>query len=368
MTSPTIGSSLDHVIGPDGLFSVRLDDGEVRLRAVDGDTISIRDSGDRELDELFTIELGEGSASLRTNRTAPLRRHGRDRSPDLRIDLPRRTTVVIEAASADIEADGLVGDQRYRTASGDTTLRAVSGRIAIEAVSGDADVTATGEAAIKIKTVSGDLDLRAATLTSLEAGTTSGDIRIAGRLAGPGPFAIVTVSGDALLAPAGDVRIEMATLSGDLQSELGGRSEGGRGRRSLIVGSGGPLINVRSLSGDLRVVRPVPVGSSAGSAEAGAGAQAARPIGASGPAPAPSPTSVAAGVVDPPVVDPPAAESANSAIAAAYDDARLRILRSLEDGAIDVAEAGRRLEALDGDRVDPATQTERFTPGGTPDA
>ena len=34
----------------------------------------------------------------------------------------------------------------------------------------------------------------------------------------------------------------------------------------------------------------------------------------------------------------------NGAIAAAYDDARLRILRSLERGEIDVAEAGRRLE------------------------
>jgi hypothetical protein len=37
----------------------------------------------------------------------------------------------------------------------------------------------------------------------------------------------------------------------------------------------------------------------------------------------------------------------NGAIAAAYDDARLRILRSLERGEIDVAEAGRRLEQLD---------------------
>ena len=37
----------------------------------------------------------------------------------------------------------------------------------------------------------------------------------------------------------------------------------------------------------------------------------------------------------------------DTAIAAAYDEARLRILRSVERGEIDVAEAGRRLEALD---------------------
>jgi hypothetical protein len=364
MTSPTIGSSLDHMIGPDGLFSVRLHDGDVRLRAVDGDTISIRDGGGQELDGSFTIELGVGSASLRANRVILGGSHRHGHSADLRVDLPRRTTVVIEAGSADIEADGLAGDQRYRTASGDTKLRAVSGRVAVEAVSGDADITATGEAAVTIKTVSGDVDLRADTLTSLEAGTTSGDIRIAGRLAGPGPFAIVTVSGDTLLAPVGDVRIEMATLSGDLRSELDGRSEGGRGRRSLTVGSGGPLVNVRSLSGDLRVVRPTPVGSAG--AETVAATRSVPPIEATSPAPSASPTPVA----DPAaaLADLPATESVDSAIAAADDDARLRILRSLEDGSIDVAEAGRRLEALDGDQVDPASQTERFSPVETPHA
>ena len=77
------------------------------------------------------------------------------------MDLPRGATVVIEAGSADIEADGLAGDQRYRTASGDMTLRAVSGRIAVDVVSGDVDISATGEAAVTIKTVSGDVELRA---------------------------------------------------------------------------------------------------------------------------------------------------------------------------------------------------------------
>ena len=43
----------------------------------------------------------------------------------------------------------------------------------------------------------------------------------------------------------------------------------------------------------------------------------------------------------------PAASASDAAIAAAYDEARLRILRSVERGEIDVAEAGRRLEALD---------------------
>jgi hypothetical protein len=42
---------------------------------------------------------------------------------------------------------------------------------------------------------------------------------------------------------------------------------------------------------------------------------------------------------------PPSPSAA--AISAAYEDARLTILKQLERGEIDVTEAGRRLEALD---------------------
>ncbi len=97
----------------------------------------------------------------------------------------------------------------------------MSGRIDIEAVSGDVDIVATGDADAAIRTVSGDVGLSGPRpLRSLRASTTSGDLKVAGRLAGPGPFAIETVSGDGLLAPAGDLRIEMTTMSGDLRSEV----------------------------------------------------------------------------------------------------------------------------------------------------
>jgi Putative adhesin len=369
MTTTITGASLDHVIGPNGLLSIRLRDGRARLRAVDGDVLRIRDGHGRDLADMFAIELGDGNASFRAGKRADRGLHG-GHTPDVEIDLPRTATVVIEAGSADIEVDGLAGDQRYRTASGDMSLRAVSGRVAVDAVSGDIDISATGQASLTIRTVSGDVELRAATLTALEAATTSGDLSIAGRFAGPGPFAIVTVSGDTLLAPAGDVRIEMATLSGDLRSKLGGRTEGGRGNRSLTVGAGGPTVSLRSLSGDLLVAPPTAVPAPA----------APEPP----TAPEPPRDSEHQSRVE------PATPVQNGAIAAAYDDARLRILRSLERGEIDVAEAGQRLEALDGvdpldplepagsdlievprdapDTVDPGTETARFDPNLTTDA
>jgi hypothetical protein len=352
MTSST-GSSLEHAIGPDGLVSLRLRDGQVRLRATDGETIRIHDSGDRDLSEMFAIELGDGSVSLRATRDPGIlgrRRHGS--SPDLEVEVPQRATIIVETASADIDAHGLLGDQRYRTASGDVKLQAVSGRIAIDAISGDVDVVANGTADVALRTVSGDVELRAGTLRSLRATSTSGDLKVAGRLEGPGPFSVETVSGDALVAPAGDVRIEMTTVSGDLDSEVGDRPTGSRGHRSLSVGAGGPLLTFRSMSGDLRVVRATPAGTPSTTARS---ALAMEPIAAlASPKASPMASPKASPDPDPGMVAPegPAAE--------ADGEGRLSILRLLERGDIDVVEAGRLLAALDGgEPADPTTDTTR---------
>jgi hypothetical protein len=323
MTMTTTGSRLEHPIGADGLFSLQLRSGDVRLTGVDGDTITVLEHRGRDLGAAFEIALGDGSLSLHELRGAAGFRGG---GGDLEISLPRRATVVVETASGDLEVDGLRGDQHYRMASGDLRMRDVGGGIVVQGVSGDVNVVAAGDADVTLTTVSGDVELRAATLRSLSVASTSGDAKVAGRFAGQGPFSIETVSGDVLLAPAGDVRMEMRTVSGDLTSDVGGRIESGRGRRSVSIGSGGPTLAIRSMSGDVTVVRPVAF---------------AADLEPSVEAPAPEATGADA--------DDPAepTKPANGAIAATYEDARLRILRSLERGEIDVTEAGRHLEALD---------------------
>ena len=254
MTMTTAGSRLEHPIGADGLFSLQLRSGDVRLRGVDGDSIVVVERRGRDLGAAFEIALGDGSLSLRELRGGSAFRGG---GGDLEIALPRRATIVVETASGDLDVDGLTGDQHYRMASGDLRMLAVSGGIVVQGVSGDVNVVAVGDADVALTTVSGDVELRAGTLRSLSVATTSGDAKVAGRFAGQGPFGIETVSGDVLLAPAGDLRMEMRTVSGDLSSDVGGRIESGRGRRSVSIGSGGPTMAVRSMSGDMTVVRPV---------------------------------------------------------------------------------------------------------------
>jgi hypothetical protein len=125
------GPSLEHQIGAEGLLAIRMRDGEIRLRGVDGDTVHVRDVGDHDLSDMFAIESAAGSLSLKSGRGLEIvigprsmrRGHGRS-APELEVELPRRATLVLETTSGDIDADGLSGDQRReRQAVGRRRLR-----------------------------------------------------------------------------------------------------------------------------------------------------------------------------------------------------------------------------------------------------
>ena len=335
MTTQTQDGVLSHPIGPDGLLVLRVHDGTIRLRGVNGETATVRAADGGALEGL-EIEPGERSLSIGSRRGIDIlgpdflgfgrrdRTRGRGRTKDLHLDVPAGATVIVEGASADVDVQGMHGDQRYRSASGDLVLADVRGSLTIEALSGDIEIGTDGPSTVTARTVSGDLDLRAGSLAELRATTTSGDLHITGRFDGDGPYAVVTVSGDATLAPLNDVRIEARTITGDIDSDLPSRRDDAGGRRALIIGSGGPTITFRSTSGDIRVV------AANGTNRHTQAEQATPPTPPAPPAPAAPP--------DAPTAPRPAAED---------DDSRLAILRDLERGDIDVAEAGRRLEELD---------------------
>jgi hypothetical protein len=324
MTTSTSSSTIrEHDLGADGVFSLRLRSGAVRLHGVDGTRATVRSTDGRSLDHL-AITATDRSLSVAVETGFDLRRSP-NVSPSLDIDLPAGCSVVVEVASADIEAIGLTGDQRYRTTSGDLHVTGGRGTIAIEGVSADLDLVVDGPASVRARTVSGDLSLRAGVLTELRAMTTSGDVRVAGDLQGDGPFALESVSGDVLFAPAGGLRIEYDSITGDIRSAPPSRRDDRPGRRALIIRDGGPTLSFRSTSGDLVIVDATPMPASEETV----------------PAP-PAPP-------EPPVAPSPAAPPAgpDAPASSQSDDDALTILQALERGDLDVAEAERRLADLD---------------------
>jgi DUF4097 and DUF4098 domain-containing protein YvlB len=318
MTSDARPVAIDHPIGPTGQLTVKVATGDVRLVPSADDHVRVRSTDGRPLPDDFTIEAGDGSLSIRETR----RFLGMDlvidrgRSVGIVVEVPPAAETTVQTASGDITANGLRGEQLYRSASGAVGLEDARGRITTETVSGDVGIGAEAVVELIVKTVSGDLTIDGERIERVRLTTTSGDIRLLASL-GAGPHAIETLSGDALIAAHSGIRIQARTISGDLRSDLPHKADGMIGRRSLTVGDGAVELSFRSVSGDLRVVDP---GTTRG--------RAVR----TPPSP-PNPPDPS----NPP--RPPAAITT--------DDRRLEILRALERGQIDIATAGDRLSHLD---------------------
>jgi hypothetical protein len=329
MTATTRGA-IEHAIGAEGLFVLHIGSGDVRLRGIDGDLARVEDRHGQAVEDEFDVETGEGSLAVRARKGLRIKMGpGRRDTPDLDVHVPRRATIVVETSSGDLSGEDLAGEQRFHTVSGDIDLIRISGAVSIESASGDVDLMAAGVLRLKARTVSGDLAVRAGVLAEVSAATTSGDLAVAGELAPDGTHRVETVSGDAVLALAGGARIEVSTVTGDVKADGPHRTERTDGQRVIVVGDGRATLVARTMSGDVHVTRAKSIDIRVDAA----------------PRPEAAPPTPAA----PPDATSPfdATSPSDAAIAAAYEDARLTILKQLERGEIDVTEAGRRLEALD---------------------
>lgn len=329
----TTGAVLEHPIGANGRFRLRQMSGEITVRGVDGDTVRVREREGRSIIDAFRVEKGEGILSL----SAPEKFGvdllffgiGHRSSPVLEVEVPRGADVVIEAASAEVEASGLAGITRIRTASGDVTVTAIGGILELDAVSGEVSISADAPLDLRLRTISGDCTIRAPELGRAVITTTSGDIRLDAVLTGRGPFEITTVSGDATIVGRSGIRIEAKTITGDLQSEQPYGRYTSPGRKQLIVGDGGTPFGFKSVSGDLRVVAPrdaMPAPDRPVAPDRPA--SPARPLAAMRPA-APDEAADDRAVVDDHAV------------------ARLEVLHALERGELSVEDAMARLAAIE---------------------
>lgn len=325
---------VEHAIGHDGRFLLRVTSPDVELRSIAGEVarvrieFEIRVASDAHADEAFddlrfTVHQGDGVLEL----TEPRRSSGGlgtiagilgigSSRVEVRVvaELPRHASVAFNGVSADLVAIGLRGTQEYRTVSGDLVLNELGGSITLHGVSSDISLRADEPISLRANTVSGDLSIVAPRFEEARVVTVSGDIELEGDLGRDLPHRLETVSGDLSLGVVGGLTLEVRGLSSDVHVGVAHRSEGSRDRRRYVIGDGASKVQFSSMSGDVHV-------------------RAARRM-AAPPAPPAPPV--------PPVPPPPPMPIG--------DDEQLEVLRALERGEIDIEEAQRRLagEGTDG--------------------
>lgn len=326
MTAVGNGATLEHHIGSNGRFHLRQLSGDIRIRGVDGDAVRVRERSGRSITEALRVDSGPGSLAL----SAPDKfgldlmvfGFGRRSSLDLEIEVPRGADVSIETANATIEASGLQGMTKVRTASGDVTMDGAGGVLELDSVSGEVSISAVAPLDLRARTVSGDCTVVAPQLGRAVVETTSGDVRLDALLSGRGPFEIQSVSGDATVVGRSGIRVEARTITGEMRSDLPHRRETAPGRKSLVVGDGGTPLGFKSISGDLRVVAP------------------------RSELPPVHPTAPMAPVAPVPPIAPVAPVAPTHSDGAGLEASRLEVLRALERGELDVDAAMARLAEI----------------------
>ena len=129
---------------------------------------------------------------------------------DVRIVVPRDSSLAIRTGSADIDVDGVVATAQLRSGSGGIRLGTLTGPGLVETGSGDVHVERVG-AELRVKSGSGDVTVDH-TEAALSISTGSGDVAIG---TAAGPSVVKTGSGDLSVAES-LTDVTLTTGSGDL--------------------------------------------------------------------------------------------------------------------------------------------------------
>lgn len=178
------------------------------------------------------------------------RRHGSffGRDPRIRIDvrLPEGSSLAFKTASGDVTTSGRLAEVQGKTASGDVTI-ADAETVEVESASGEVRLGRISGRLVA-SSVSGDVRVDHAE-SGATASAVSGDIEL--DRVGGGEVNVRSVSGDVRVGiPEGTrVHVDVTTLSGDLSSDLELGDGPGEGSGPLVTVSG------KTVSGDVRIRR-----------------------------------------------------------------------------------------------------------------
>lgn len=248
--------------------SVEVVSGAVHVTATDRqDTvvqISPRDpnrASDNRIAEAARVDFTNGTLTVSAGRRFISLGRG---AVIIDIELPSRSRLQVSSASANLHADGELGDCRFSTASGDATVQTVAGNIKADSASGGITVenvkgtatisTASGDATVaeltgdvKFRAASGSLSVRRLR-GAVNAQTASGDIAVADAITGG--VSVQTGSGDIEVGVAEGTaaRLDLKTHSGKVRNTLQPADGPADGDETLTV-------NVKTGSGDIAVQR-----------------------------------------------------------------------------------------------------------------
>lgn len=228
---------------PNGLVSVYNTSGSIEISGWDRAEIEVSGSIGDDVNE-FIFERSGPVTTIKVN--VPNNTFGRvDVSSNLVIRVPAESSLDVGTVSADIEVEGVRGEQELQAVSGDIQTEVFGSDLKANTVSGDIDVDAEGEGEARLvsvsgditaqglngeinaEAVSGDIDIRSGSFDEIKAETVNGDISWVGELRKKGRLDMETVNGGIDIEFVGvvDARFDIETFNGRIKNCFGPKPE-----------------------------------------------------------------------------------------------------------------------------------------------
>ena len=251
--------------------------GRVTVTAWDQQVVKVTGTIENDKTE-FEFSGDQRHVVIKVRRESNKVHHSKD-DAILDIKVPAGASLDINTVSADIDVQGVRGEQRLEAVSGEITTAAYDEQLDVRTISGDAVVNGTGgNARVEVESVSGDVTVRGVdgeleaqsvsgnveldlgTATRLQLETVSGNLKASLTLADAARFDAESVSGDVDVRFAKPVNgeFEFETFSGNIENCFGPKAE----RKSKYApgtelrftqGSGGARVSVDTLSGTISI-------------------------------------------------------------------------------------------------------------------
>ena len=280
-TARGLATDTTFAVARDGIVDITLLRGKLIVRGTDRSDAQLSSNGAR-----YRLQSSRVSASLEFE-VAVGRGDGRHNAragdePEVRLDVPRATRLVIHGSSADVNVSDVSGDVEVHLLGGDMQLDRLGGRAILETLSGDITIThgvgdlraetASGSitaqrvrGSIDIVTTSGSVDVDAQRASHVTIDGVSSDIRVSSAIPENARWAVTTHSGDVdLYVSDGSGVMELDTFNGEvhtgsmtlLPNGANATARTPRAPRRFQFGSGGSSrVTVSTFSGDVSVHR-----------------------------------------------------------------------------------------------------------------
>ena len=270
-TAEEVNRKLD--ADPEGTVSVYNTSGSIEIVGWGRREVEVTGTIGDDVDEF----IFERSGKVTTIKVKTPSRHGRvDVTSNLVIRVPQKSSIDVATVSADIEVEGVRGEQELQAVSGDIQSEVFGSDIRANTVSGDLDIEAEGEGQSKLvsvsgditargiggevdaEVVSGDIDIRGGGFDEVKAESVNGDIEWSGTLREGGRLDMETVNGSIDIAFVGsvDARFDIETFNGRIKNCFGPKPErtskyAPGWELSFTEGDGSGRVTIATLNGSL---------------------------------------------------------------------------------------------------------------------